>query len=97
MPPFDSQRPKSFKRRVDFERHCSSGKEVGICWRLHSLGKSNVPLSIMGEEAPSYHSRHHLEVVAAGMGTFVVPDGFVKAEKCPPSYFLLRYTSCDRG
>lgn len=30
---------------------------------------------------PSHHVRQHLEAVAAGMRTFIVPNGFVDVEK----------------
>lgn len=37
---------------------------------------------------PSHHVRQLLEAVAAGMRTFIVPNGFVDVEKWLPSYFL---------
>ncbi len=46
---------------------------------------------------PSHHFGHHLENVAAGMRAFMVPNGFVNAEKWPPSYFLLSHASHLEG
>lgn len=92
--------PKSFKCRPDFERHCSSRKDAGVCLDWHSLGVSNVPLSARGGGEPLHQPRCHLEAAAAGKGTFMVPNGSANVEKQRPSYFLLSHAShlgCDRG
>lgn len=55
-------------------------------------GESNVPLSEKGK-VPSHHFGHHFEAVVAGMRTFKVPEGFLVAQKWPPSYCLPSHAS----
>lgn len=96
----DHPTPKSFKCQPDFERHCSSRRDAGVCLSWHSLGDSNVPLSARGGGEPLHQPRCHLEAAAAGKGTFMVPNGSANVEKQCPSYFLLSHAShlrCDRG
>lgn len=44
----DHPTPKSFKCLPDFERHCSSRGDAGVCLSWRSLGDSNVPLPARG-------------------------------------------------
>lgn len=49
---------------------------------------------------PLHHPRCHLKAAAAGIGTFMVPNGSVNVEKQRPSPSLVSHAShlrCDRG